>query len=183
MSKFSDWLNTKTQELGGADKLLGKLPGIGKGIIAPWIVGLSDPSYSAQIALADVFGVDLKLIRELLDQPHTPFAELLARKILARGSLEVFCQKVEIVTMPNLRSWLIYGRLPSDARWGQGCRSAIAIRDALIVWGDPTHPEVLLAEIHLALAKSVAARTEAKSAADSESQKITTACTFAKSAT
>lgn len=182
MNKFAAWLNIKTQELGGADVLLGKLPGIGKGIVSGWIAGLREPSYSGQIALADAFSVELKLIRELLDQPHTPFAELLARKILARGNFAVFCQKAEI-TMSNLRSWLIYGRLPSDARWGQGCKSAIAIRDALIAWGDPTPPDVLLAEIHLALAKSVAARAEAKSAADSESQKITTACTFNKSAT
>lgn len=183
MSKFSDWLNIETQELGGADVLMGKLPGIGKGIVSGWIAGLRDPSYSGQIALADAFGVELSLIRELLDQPYTQFGELLARAILARGNFAVFCQKVEIVTMSNLRSWLIYGRLPSDARWGQGCRSAIAIRDALIVWGDPTSPDVLLAEIHLALAKSVAAKAEAKSRVNSESQKITTACTFTKSAT
>lgn len=171
MNKFAAWLNVKTQELGGADVLLGKLPGIGKGIVSGWIAGLREPTYPGQIALADAFGVELKLIRELLNQLHTPFAELLARKILARGNFAVFCQKTGIFTMSNLRSWLIYGRLPSDARWGQGCRSAIAIRDALIVWGDPTPPDVLLAEIHLALAKSVAARAEAKTRVDSKSQK------------
>lgn len=183
MTKFSAWLNVKTLELGGTDVLAAKLPKIQKGIISAWLTGLREPSYGGQIALADLLKCDLSLIRELLDLPYTPFAELLARKILARGGFADFCQKVEIVSLGNLRSWLIYGRIPNDARMGEGSKSAIAIRDALIKWGDPTPPRVLLAEILLALAKSVAARAEAKSAANSESPKITTACTFDKIAT
>jgi hypothetical protein len=174
MSKLSVWLTLKVAEFGGFTEAQSRL-NCQPSNLARWMAGAAEPNIEGQLALATAFGCEFAVIRKLLGAPCNEFSEWLSRRIIARGSLHDFCLKVEM-PRSTLNSWLNKGVIP--CRWQQ--RDAVKeIRDALILWGDPTPPAVLEAEIETLIEQVY----EAKHGGTSKSRKkVATPCHFAKMA-
>lgn len=179
MSNFSEWLNQQAIDIGGVDELKARLPKVKDGNLAKWLCGLADPSFSGQLQLSEALGVSIEEIRAKLDLPYTEFGEWLAKKIIAYGKFADFPRKVEIIEKSTLDKWLNQGVLPS--KWKEA-DSAKTIRDALIIWGDPTEPKALLREVNQVLARSRKAKSDAKTQAkwDSSNTKIAIPCNLSK---
>jgi len=156
-TKFSDWLNDRTKDIGGAEGLLKAMPEYGPQHIAGWSLGLRAPGYRAQLQLSQIIGEPLSAVRFQLGKPFTEFSELVARKILKYGDFTNFCVKTKI-SKPKLDKWIAEGMLPVTAKLGAQSRDLRKLRDALILWGDETPPNVLMAELVLAAEKSIVAK-------------------------
>ena len=157
MTKFSAWLEDRTEKIGGIQGLAKALPNHRPQNIAAWATGLSEPGYRAQIQIGEVLGETLCTVRSKLGQPYTEFSELLVRKILKRGDFTAFCAKVGI-NKSRLDKWVSEGKMPRDSYIGAQSEDLKMIRDALILWGDDTPPNVLMAELVLASARSIVAK-------------------------
>jgi hypothetical protein len=172
--KFSEWLDAKVREYGGIPEFCQSFPKFNQLSMISWIHGGQVPNYRSQVMMAEFFGVSVGEIRGMLGLRHTPFAELLARKILRHGKLADFPRQTEI---DNSRfcKWMGEGVLPSNARWGSESQELREVHRALIKWGDLTPPDVLMAELVLAIQQSIAARKSAKASA-----KLSKGCHFDK---
>ena len=157
MTKFSAWLEDRTEKIGGIQGLAKALPDHRPQNIAAWITGLQTPGYRAQIQLGEALNEPLSMVRMQLDQPYTEFSELLVRKILKHGDFTAFCTKVGI-NKSRLDKWLCEGKMPLDAKNGAHSEDLQMICNALILWGDDTPPNILMAELLLASARSIVAK-------------------------
>ncbi|MGL5059746.1 MAG: hypothetical protein ACRC62_07160 [Microcoleus sp.] len=150
MINFSDWILPKIQEIGGFSVLCDRIPDTSLETLLAWTCGAKVPSYKSQIKLVEALGCDLADFRSALGQPCTPFAEWLIRKILAHGKSADFPRETGIEET-TYQKWLARGNLPKFASYRK-------IVVALIKWGDPNPREVLMAELLMAIEKSLAAR-------------------------
>ena len=157
MTIFSSWLDKRAKKIGGIEGLVRLLPDQNPQDIAAWFTGVRQPGYRAQIELGEAIGEPLSMVRSHLGQPCTAFSELIARAILKRGSFTGFCKKVGI-NKSRLDKWLGEGKLPLDTKLGVQSKDLIMICDALVMWGDETPPSVLIADLALAIKKSIAAK-------------------------
>ena len=156
-TKFSEWLNDRTEHIGGAKGLFKAMPEYCPQHIAAWSLGLRSPGYRAQLELSAILREPLSVVRSYLNRPSTEFSELLARKILAHGDFTNFCLESGI-GKPRLDKWVAEGKLPSNAKLGSESKDLRMLRDALILWGDETPPNVLMAELVLAAERTIAAK-------------------------
>lgn len=160
---FSTWMNAKIDELGGIEKLYEKLPKVNPRAILAWKHELQMPNYRSQLLLCKALGCSLAEIRGALGLPHTHFAELLIAKIVPHGNIGDFPRKTDI-DASTFEKWLSAGTLPSMAKWGQDSAALREVRDALILWGDETPKDVLMAQLTLACERTIADRNAAISA-------------------
>lgn len=125
--------------------------------IAAWYTGLRQPGYRAQIQISDAIGEPLSTVRSHLGQPYTEFSELIARAILKHGDFTSFCKKVGI-NKSRLDKWITAGKLPIKTGLDVQSKDLLMICDALILWGDDTPPNVLIAELVASIKESIASK-------------------------
>ena len=157
MTIFSAWLNNRTKRIGGIDGLVRLMPEYRPQDIAAWFTGLRSPGYRAQIHLSEVLQEPLSTVRSHLGQPHNEFSELIARAILRHGDFTGFSLKSGI-NKSRLDKWLAEGNLPNNANHGEQSQDLQMIARALIMWGDTTPHNVLMADLAAAVERSTAAK-------------------------
>ena len=160
-TKFSEWLNDRTQKIGGVKGLSRAMSEHCPQHIAAWSMGLQSPGYRAQLEISEIIGEPLSVVRSYLNRPSTEFSELLARKILAHGDFTNFCLESGI-GKPRFDKWVNEGKLPGNAKLGAQSKDLRMLCIALSLWGDETPPRELMAELVLAAERTIAAGTVAK---------------------
>lgn len=156
-AKFAQWIAPKIQEIGGFPVFCQKLNQYGPRSIAAWVQGIQTPGYKAQLSMCAALGCTMAEIRSALGMPYSPFAELLANKILPYGKSTEFPRKTGIAKS-NYQKWIAEGKLPRNAVEGDYSLALRSLRDALIAWGDPTPPDLLMQELSDAAKRTIADR-------------------------
>lgn len=177
---FSTWIMPKIEKIGGLPTFYDRIPEYDRRIVLSWIHGLQAPGYKAQLSLSRALGCEVAEIRGVLGKPHTPFAELLTRKILPHGNSADFPRKTGI-SATTYEKWIAEGRLPvNSVSLGEHSSVLRDLADALILWGDPTPKAELMAELVMAVNLSIEAKRSAKRGNNNISRKISKGCDLAK---
>lgn len=180
---FSKWIMPKIEKIGGLSIFYDLIPEFDRRIILLWIHGLQIPGYKAQLAVSRALDCEMAEIREVLGKPHTPFAELLTRKILPHGNSADFPRKTGI-SATTYEKWIAEGRLPvNSVALGEHSSVLRDLAEALILWGDPTPKAELMAQLVTAVNLSIEAKRSAKRQNNNISRKISKDCDLAKIAT